>query len=79
MYEEKLSNLGLFNLGKGRRREELVNVYKYLKGNGRQMNEARLFSVMGSDSTKSNVLKLEHRKFHANMQKNVFMIRVIEH
>ena len=76
-YEERLSNLGLFSLGKRRLRGDLINVYKYLKGGGRQMDEARLFLVMCSSRT-SNGLKLEHRKFHTNMQKNFFMVRVME-
>ena len=33
-----------------------------LKGGGREMDEARLFSVMHSNKTKSNGLKLVHRK-----------------
>ena len=38
------------------------------------MDEASLFSVVHSNKT-----KLEHKKFHTNMQKNFFMVRVTEH
>jgi len=76
LYEERLSNLGLLSLRKRRLRGDLINVYKYLKGDGRQMNEARLFLVVRSDRTRSNGLRLEHRKFHTNMRKNFFTVRV---
>ena len=55
-----------------------MNVSKYLKGGGRQMNKARLFSVVHSDRTRSIGLKLERRKFRTNMWKNFFMISVME-
>ena len=55
-----------------------MKVHKYLKGGGRQMYEARLSSVVCSDRTRSNGLKLEHRNFHTKMWKN-FTVRVTEH
>jgi len=73
-----LRDLGLFSLGKRRLRGDLINVYKYLQGGGRQMDEARLFSVVCSDRTRSNGLKLELRKFRTNMWKNFFMVKVME-
>ena len=51
---------------------------KYLKGGGKQMDEARLFSVVHTNRTRSNGLKLEHRKLLTNMQ-NFFTVRVTEH
>ena len=56
-----------------------MNIYKYLEGAGRQMDETRLSLAVCSDSTRSNDLKLEHRKFRTNMWKNFFMVRVTEH
>ena len=76
--EERLNDLGLFCLGKRRLRRNLIHVYKYLKRGGRQMDEARLFSVLHSDKTRRNCLKLEQWTFHKNMRKNFFMVRVME-
>ena len=73
------TDLGLFSLGKKRLRGDLINIDKYLKGDGRQMDEARLFSVVCSDRTRSNGLKLVNRRFYTNMQKNFFTLRVTEH
>lgn len=35
------------------------------------MDEARISSVVCSDKTRNNTLKLEHGKFHTNMQRNL--------
>ena len=43
------------------------------------MDEARLFLVVCSGRTRSNGLKLVHRKFCTNMWKSFFTVRVTEH
>ena len=60
----------MFSLEKRRLKGYLINVY--LKGGGRQMDASRLFLVVCGNRTKSNGLKPEHRKFHANMEELLY-------
>ncbi|KAJ7411947.1 hypothetical protein BTVI_48112 [Pitangus sulphuratus] len=73
-YEERLRELGLFNLEKRHLRGDLI-MYKYLKREY-QENEAKLFLVLPSSRTRGNRQKLMHRKFHLNMRKNFFTVHV---
>lgn len=77
LYEERLSNLGLFSLGKRSLRGDLINIYRYLKGCGRQMDKARFFSVVRTSRTRINGLKLKRRMFCTNMERSFFT--VMEH
>ena len=60
-------------------RGDLINVYKYLRGGGTKTDEDKLLLLVCSNRTRRNGLYPEHRKFHTNMQKTFFMVKVMEH
>lgn len=77
-YDDRFQELSLFNLEKRRMRDDLINKYKYLK-NICQEYDIRFFSVVPNDRMRNNGQKVKHKKFHPNMRKNWFTLRVTEH
>ena len=76
--EERLRELGLIILEKRRLRGDIIHVCKYLEG-GCKEDGARLFPVVPSDRTRGHGHKLKHSRFHLNIRKHFFCVKVTEH
>lgn len=56
----------------------LIDACEYFKA-GFQEDRARFFSAVPGDKRKGSEQKHEHGKFHLNMQRKFFVLKMVEH
>jgi len=77
-YEDRLRELGLFNLEKRKLWGDLIKAFHYLKGADKKDGD-RLFSRACCNRTRSSGFKLREGKFRLVIRKKIFPMRVVKH
>ncbi|KAE8610529.1 hypothetical protein XENTR_v10012157 [Xenopus tropicalis] len=75
-YEVRLSRLGLFSLEKRRLRRDMITLYKYIRGDYRQLGDV-LFSHKNNQRTRGHPYRLEEQSFHLNQRRGFFTVRAV--
>uniref|UniRef100_A0A803JZP7 Reverse transcriptase domain-containing protein n=1 Tax=Xenopus tropicalis TaxID=8364 RepID=A0A803JZP7_XENTR len=75
-YEVRLSRLGLFSLEKRCLRGDMITLYKYIRGDYRQMGDV-LFSHKNNQRTRGHPYRLEERSFHLKQRRWFFTVRAV--
>jgi len=74
--EERLRELGLFSLEKRRLRENIINIYQYLKG-GYKEDRDSLFARSHMEKMRGNGYKLLLGRFELDTRGKIFTVRAI--
>ncbi|KAJ7425544.1 hypothetical protein WISP_23069 [Willisornis vidua] len=77
-YEERLRELGLFNLKKRRIWCDLIVIFQYLKGAYKKDGE-RFFTRACSDRTRGNGVKLKESRFRLDIRRKFVPVKVMRH
>jgi len=77
-YENRLRDLGLFNLEKRSLQGDLIEAFQYLKGVYRKAVEG-LFITLCSDRTRGNSFQLKESRFRLDIRQNFLTMRVVKH